>query len=350
VLANPQYGYTYHHLDAGKANYRKDLDAVATALTGAKDIPLNVRLDAFWGDIDMGSFDGNVWRPNLRMKKIDDIFTKVLRPRDMAILILSTHSPPSKLKPLFPFESPAQWRHPEAANNFVEGIVKHVAQRGLLDRVLAWQISDEPNNLAFSHVANWNEIVGPLNTFLETIRRNDDARKPRIINMYQVAPSLASLFFRHDPWDELFSAAEGLHVPISSNFEMMGADIYPDQWGHLERSQDGFQKAVDETIQQLDRAKQRHGFQGTWGILEMPGGPRAGLLPGTVTPSPQEIADYISIAKRGNPAMIIPFQVRGSTESGDLSHFYGNSYGLIDSRSGVARNEYLRAIQHVVRS
>jgi hypothetical protein len=349
-MTAPDYGYTYHYTDVrNKINYHPDLDMTATALHGTKNSPLQVRLDASWGEIDDGSLNGKTWIPNLRLKKVDEIFTKVLRPDDKAILILATHSPPSKLNPHLPFQAPAQWRFPDAANNFVEGVVKHIAGKGWLDRVVAWQISDEPNNLAFSNVAAWDQIVKPLNMFLHTIRQNDTTSKPRIINMYQIAPSAAGLLFRPDPWDELFNAADKLQIPIGSNFEIMGADIYPDQWVlDFERSQDGFQKAVSATVDQLNRAKQNHGFQGNWGILEMAGGPRAGWLPGTLVPTAQEIADYIAIAKQGNPAMIVPFQIRGSTKASDVTTFYGHSYGLIDDESDAPRTDYLGAIQNAV--
>ncbi len=351
LTTGPQYGYTYHYADTGNANYHRDLDIAATALHGAKNNRLYVRVDASWGEIDHGSLDGTTWRPNLRLRKVDEIFTKVLRPNDKAILILSIHTPPANLTSLLPFGAPAQWRFPDAANKFVRGVVKHIAKKGWLNRVLAWQISDEPNNLAFSSVAAWDEIVGPLNMFLQTIRQNDNTSKPRIINMYQIAPSGASLLFRPTPWDELFTAADQLQIPIGSNFEIMGADIYPDQWVlDFERSQDGFQEAVSATIDQLNRAKQGHGFQGGWGILEMAGGPRAGWLPGPVIPTPQEIADYIEIAKQENSAMIVPFQVRGSTNASDINTFYGHSYGLIDDESGAARADYLNAIQNAIQS
>lgn len=86
--------------DTNKANYHNALEMIADGLHGAKDGLLDVRVDVSWGDGDAASLAGETWKPHLKPRKAEDMFTEAPRPINDAISMLSTHPPRSNPGPL----------------------------------------------------------------------------------------------------------------------------------------------------------------------------------------------------------------------------------------------------------
>src|SRR5207245_11692545 len=212
-------------------NFVGDLGTASDVLdTAGRNAPLMVRVDINWKDIqpsNSSSFDFSM---------VKKVFTQVLRPGDVAYVILGTHSLPIWLGALFPDE----FHHPDNASAFVAAVVKCITGQSndfvdstgrkncdnWADKVAAWQVDREP----FAQGAGLVDAASldALSSWLESVKSMSN--KPTVINFY-VGPA----FFCHaGRWFLIVAVEDGPPEFLAAqrlfrSLDVMGVDIYPDQ-------------------------------------------------------------------------------------------------------------------------
>ena len=135
---------------------------------------------------------------------------------------------------------------------------------------------------------------------------------------------------------------------LFTNLDIMAIDIYVDQ----PQLAGSFVWAVSTFREELQIAREYFGFNGTWGVAEMAGGPRYVPSSDTFIPTPSNITTEINYlqTRTERPSLIGLFQLTDGPkwEKPEVFDLFGDSYGLIDFIGNV-RTEYLEAIRSAIR-
>ena len=333
---------TYHWWNENPEQYRTHLDVARSALkTEERGRPLIVRLDIFWGDVQPAQ---DTWN----FSSIDTIFTKVLdpdvNPNDQAYIILGTHAPPTWLS-----DPKDRWSHPEEGVHFINNVTDYVKTRGWSDRVFAWQVDNEPFALPIDLDPNLFLVppfpsdpilvVRTLSLWVEAANANVDQQIA--VNPYTIfGRGSYDFLIRTDYSDDLRR--------LFTNLDIMAIDIYVDQ----PQLAGSFVWAVSTFRGELQIAREYFGFNGTWGVAEMAGGPRYVPSSDTFIPTPSNITTEINYlqTRTERPSLIGLFQLTDGPkwEKPEVFDLFGDSYGLIDFIGNV-RTEYLEAIRSAIR-
>ena len=340
VQNGTNYLVTYHYTDTPSSNYKPDLATATAALKANQSNPLIVRVEIRWADVGAG--------PAYDFSEVDRVFTQVLQQNSQAYVTLATETPPPLLD---------QWINNVQADYFVGNVTNYIAMRGWMTRVAAWQVSSEPNlhppfvKVGLVSTVDYPTMATDLATFATTVRRNDPSNRPIVVNMYQAAtsPLLSQTPTADLPWYNTLSANLVNGQQLASAINVMGVDLYPDQWG-VSNATLGLVLSLQNSTQEFQWAQLHVGFTGRWGIIEMPAGPRFDAL-GTQLVQPSEVSRWINISRTTapRPSMIGLSELRGCGLSSIASRAicvvdsvtgYYNSYGLIDDSTDSSRQPY----------
>ena len=336
------YMITYHWWNENPEQYRAHLDVARSALnTEERGRPLIVRLDVFWRDVQPAP---DIWN----FSSVDIIFTEVLDPdvkhNDQAYIILGTHAPPTWLS-----DTKDRWNHPDEGVNFINNVTDYVKTKGWSDRVFAWQVDNEPFALTIDIDPSLPQVppfpsdpiivTRTLSLWVETANANVD--QPIVVNPYTI--------FGRGSYDFLIRTDQEEDLRrLFTNLDIMAIDIYVDQ----PQLAGSFVWAVSSFKEELKIAREYFGFNGTWGVVEMAGGPRYVPSSDKFIPHPSNITTAINYlqTRTERPSLIGLFQLTDGPkwEKPEVFELFGDSYGLIDFE-GKVRVEYLNAIRSAIR-
>ena len=382
-----------------------DLAVAANALHNNTMNPLIIRTGINWNEVDKGKWNETTgeWIPKYEDDAIIRLFDNLIIQDSKAYVVLGVGAVPTNitdgritfsLKEII-FGAPdieqvyAQYLYREEANGFINYTINKIKEIGAIDKVALWQIDNEPTQnpardlivvgggispIVTKPIVDWRTTSEALSLWLNTTR-TEDPDTPRVVNVFQAAPywivpeglQAGEIIFTVEPFRNLLGEdpEDPLAQELAQNIDIMGFDIYPDQWMRTSLI-DNVPMAFDDALEQAEiqyTKANAFGFTGRWALPEFPAGPKRplnddpawswlDLLPfspklyllSNITSS--DVSDMLENVNNtsyfdGPPALVSFFQLR-SPNSGPLSYAYPfhHAYGLINEASGEANTDF----------